>query len=603
MKVYPTAFNATAARLFAVITIAALLMSALPVQFYTAAAEGSTEGPQSVSIKFVKKFDGETKGFTPDQFSFLVTGEGGFSELLAHNEEFDFTAGDFTVEEIAPAEFNQDYWRIKWTCPDVHMSYSPNSDHEATFAVTSDNYRDGALFCTAENQYRPVCTDPAATNYDETEECVYPPEVCEDEAATNYGEEGACVYPPETCDDETATNYEEAGACEYDNGGGTGEQTGTIVIVKEVTASSSTSTPFTFDPSWGNDFVLLAGESTSTERATGTYSISEILPTGWNTPEISCVSSNQDTESAATLELDADETITCTFVNDERNDGGSGNTGDTFIIEGYVWHDDNENDIWDGFEDEEATTTEESLTGWTVRITDGDTTLSTLSDETGYYSFEVSAGTWTITEVVMAGWKQTAPNSGSYVVTAPEVVAASLADRVFAMLVPTAHAAVIATYGPYNFGNNQNPITPTSSGGSSSGGGGSSSPRCDVFTVIQENDDLTLTWETRRGNELTIEADGTEIYTEDDDDIVDEGSITIDNDGQEDFELTVSRGSRSDSCEVSLSDGQGGTPTPQILGEQVSVVPQGAPDAGVGGSSTTNLTTLVSGLFRRLLAW
>ncbi len=47
----------------------------------------------------------------------------------------------------------------------------------------------------------------------------------------------------------------------------------------------------------------------------GAYSISETLPTGWTQTSATCVSSMQDIESIGSLELDAGETITCTFTN------------------------------------------------------------------------------------------------------------------------------------------------------------------------------------------------------------------------------------------------------------------------------------------------
>jgi len=501
-------------------------------------------GPQSVAIKFVKKFDGVSNGFTPEQFSFAITGDSDVT--LASDEEYTFTAGSYTVTEVGPDSFDPDHWRIKWTCPDVQMSDDDGNDHDATFTVTESNYTDGAIFCTAENQYRPLCTDEAALNTGNSEVCEYSPETCDDPLALNTGAAAACEYPPVVCDDPLALNTGAAAACEYETT--TSTSTGTIVIVKEVTASSSTSTPFTFTPSWGADFSLLAGESTSTELATGTYSIAEVVPAGWNSPETNCVSSVQDIEIISALDLAADETITCTFRNDEQaegsNTGGDGDGGgtdsDTFIINGYVWHDDNENTIWEGFDQEEATTTEDELTGWTVTITDGNTTKSTVTDAAGYYEFEVPAGTWTITESVQNGWKQTAPVSGSHVVTVPEVLTQSLSGRLLATVIPTAHAAVVATYGPYNFGNNED------SGDTSSGGGGGGAGPASTGTRVDRGGS--------NGNSTDTDTNTT------------------------------------------------APPTPAVLGEQVSVVPQGAPDAGAGGAAgLTYVTVMTPVLTRRRL--
>jgi len=148
-------------------------------------------------------------------------------------------------------------------------------------------------------------------------------------------------------------------------------------------------------------------------------------------------------------------------------------------------------------------------------------------------------------------------------------------------------------------------VTTTSSGG----GGGSSAPRCDLFTVESVDGELAMAWETRRGYDLEITADGEMVFETTDDDIVDEGALTIADAGQTEFELTVLRGSRSDSCEVnfatpagtvagiadsnSSSDLAEATPEGLVLGEQVSVVPLGAADTGAGGAAAAATSALV----------
>jgi len=199
-----------------------------------------------------------------------------------------------------------------------------------------------------------------------------------------------------------------------------------------------------------------------------------------------------------------------------------------FKIQGYVWHDDNENSIWDGFsgggEQLLVEVTEDPQAGWTVWITNGEDTFSTTTDENGYYYFDVPEGTWTITETVQTGWGRITQES--HVVTVPEVVAQVSQTSIFAAVVnyfmPTVHAQSIPedVYGDYNFGNNELEIITTTSGGGGGGGG-------------------------RRVSRATVEDDD--------------------------------------------------TPTPQVLGEQVSIVPAGAPNAGAGGASPLNIvfTTLV----------
>lgn len=149
-----------------------------------------------------------------------------------------------------------------------------------------------------------------------------------------------------------------------------------------------------------------------------------------------------------------DNTKLC-FV--RNGDGGGDNDVDTYRIEGNVWDDANSDDT--------KNEGEGNLAGWTISITNGSTTVNTESDASGNYAFEVPAGTWTITEVIQSGWSQTFPNSGSHIVTVPEIVEAK--QNIFlALFVNAAHAAVIApTITGKNFGNI---AVPSSNGGGSS---------------------------------------------------------------------------------------------------------------------------------------
>lgn len=150
-----------------------------------------------------------------------------------------------------------------------------------------------------------------------------------------------------------------------------------------------------------------------------------------------------------------------------------------YTIQGYVWHDDNENQIWDGVESEQLVElTEESLAGWTVWITNGSLTFSTTTDSEGRYYFNVPAGTWTITETEEDGWGLTTQTS--HEVTVPELFTEAQSQSVFAALmnyvIPTAHAVAFETvktvYGDYNFGNNETQTRRSGGGGRRSSGGG-----------------------------------------------------------------------------------------------------------------------------------
>ncbi len=97
-------------------------------------------------------------------------------------------------------------------------------------------------------------------------------------------------------------------------------QQGTIIVDKvTVPAADAQSFSFTAGGTGYNGFSLTdAAQPNSQSLNAGIYSISETVPTGWDLTSATCVSSIGDTETIGTLELDAGETITCTFTNTRR---------------------------------------------------------------------------------------------------------------------------------------------------------------------------------------------------------------------------------------------------------------------------------------------
>ena len=91
---------------------------------------------------------------------------------------------------------------------------------------------------------------------------------------------------------------------------------GNIIVEKQTDPDGSTQS-FEFDPSYGDNFNLLDGETNdSGPLLAGNYSVTEYARPGRLGPDQHvCVSSIGDTETAGSLELDAGETITCTFTN------------------------------------------------------------------------------------------------------------------------------------------------------------------------------------------------------------------------------------------------------------------------------------------------
>ncbi len=89
------------------------------------------------------------------------------------------------------------------------------------------------------------------------------------------------------------------------------KDTGRIIIVKSTNVA--TTTQFEFDSSWGPNFMLGNGQSTTTGSTTpGTYSIGEInLPANWSLGSSSC----SDGSPIGAISLQNGETVTCTFNN------------------------------------------------------------------------------------------------------------------------------------------------------------------------------------------------------------------------------------------------------------------------------------------------
>lgn len=91
------------------------------------------------------------------------------------------------------------------------------------------------------------------------------------------------------------------------------------------------------------------------------------------------------------------------------------------------------------------------------------------------------------------------------------------------------------------------------------GGGGSSRPSCKFFKAsdkdIEEGDKVTLSWETRRGEEILIKDNhGEELLDSDDDDDVDEGSLVVYPDRDTTYTLRVEgKNNKTDSCTVKVN--------------------------------------------------
>jgi hypothetical protein len=92
-------------------------------------------------------------------------------------------------------------------------------------------------------------------------------------------------------------------------------QRGKIIVKKQTNPAISTHR-FDFSTSYDHDgFSLGNGEQNDSGfLVPGTYSVSEVVPTGWDKTSATC----DDQSDPATISLAAGETVTCTFVNTQR---------------------------------------------------------------------------------------------------------------------------------------------------------------------------------------------------------------------------------------------------------------------------------------------
>ena len=91
------------------------------------------------------------------------------------------------------------------------------------------------------------------------------------------------------------------------------------IIVDKVTNPVGDATSFSFTTTGAgyNSFSLTDSATPNNQvlPANRTYSVSESTVSGWTKINTNCISSIGDSESVNSLELDAGETITCTFTN------------------------------------------------------------------------------------------------------------------------------------------------------------------------------------------------------------------------------------------------------------------------------------------------
>ncbi len=302
--------------------------------------------------------------------------------------------------------------------------------------------------------------------------CVPPVVICTDDSANNFGQVGTCTY---------GNNDEEpVGACEFEGHkydvAGNPLVNWVIGLMKTVTHDETDTTyDLVNDTTDADGYYCLEWDGTTnaptdlSEPYSFVYRVYEIMKEGWqnNSVEKGTKANNEANELTVVDDSDvlteagrtsvqvgetngyvyADAAYHVDFYNKETEN--SDQTTDTYKIFGTVWHDTDEDDAIDEGEDD--------LSGWTVRAVNASTSEAvhtTSTDATGHYEFNVAAGTWIISELTEDGWVllsdgDSVHGTGTYTVTVPAPVVVTLLD----WFIPTAEAATLASFGPYNFGN------------------------------------------------------------------------------------------------------------------------------------------------------
>lgn len=334
----------------------------------------------TVTLAVEKKFSGPEEGFTVEQFSFEISGNG-ILETVPHNGTLELPAGTYTITEIGPNEFDHDLWRIQWSGA---CSNDNNDDTNATIVVEENDTDGRTISCRADNQFRPE----DAESDDRTVELVLEKKFSGD--AKGYTESqfpfkisggsvqqtvphggsvqiGIGTYTVEeigpvgfihdnwetqwsgdVCED---GDNDDADAdividasdlnknqvyCRADNrfdsengngGGGNGGGNATLVVTKVVVGTSTAPSAFTFTITNGTSTSLTESFETDGSNeftlATGTYSVVEVgTTTGYTVTYENC------TDIALAAGDSKTCTITNTFNTDNGNGGGNGGGGD-----------------------------------------------------------------------------------------------------------------------------------------------------------------------------------------------------------------------------------------------------------------------------------
>jgi hypothetical protein len=269
----------------------------------------------------------------PQDFNFTLTDQSGFAldddadGTLPNSRSFDVPAGDYDAVELAPPAG----WKLtNLVCVDPTTNTTVNI---ATRTAEIDLASGETVTCTFTNTLARgnivvvKQTNPDGSAQLFTFDTSYGPDFSlsdgqsNDSGALLPGSYSVAEIVPAgwdltsaTCDDGSAPANIGLGAGETVTCTFTNTQRGRIIVVKQTIPDGSAQL-FTFDTSYGPDFSLSDGQSNdSGTLAPGTYSVAEIVPSGWDLTSATC----DDGSAPASIGLGAGETVRCTFTNTQR---------------------------------------------------------------------------------------------------------------------------------------------------------------------------------------------------------------------------------------------------------------------------------------------
>lgn len=384
MTTYRTHGAGLLAALFVV--VAGLLFSPVFASAQGAGAGGggassstSTE-PETMTFDLEKKFSGPVpEGYTADQFTFTIVG-GEIDETVSLTHQTDDYAmgtielpvGTYDITENGPDGWIREDWTIQWS----GAGCQNEGDAIGTVITVDESDLDKTNFgCRADNQYKPDIPDDSSTTTDPENGGI---EGAKYDDALDAPIEGWMMYLYDGQSLVMSTTTDASGmyaftnvapgdylvceampemwkqvspsdgpVCENGTYGHTVTVSGglvtdahdftnihdPVIIIDKVTSPDSSDTEFEFALSWSSSTVMLSdtdepwnsGDLSDVMDVENPFSVTEInIPEGWELASVSCVSNLGHTETADAIDLNPGEIVTCTFTNRTDDDNGGG---------------------------------------------------------------------------------------------------------------------------------------------------------------------------------------------------------------------------------------------------------------------------------------